>query len=328
MTKQHPTEPLRVVLGEWQTEEAFHRALTAPVELVPAQGVRDDQIAPLIADADILISRRFTQAMAQEAHRLRLILTPGAGTNEIDFDAVPAGASVCNVYGHEIGIAEYVFMTMLALNRDLLNMDHRFRQGNWTDRANGPQRELNGTTLALVGLGRIGSEISRRAAIFGMRTIAVTRSPDAVRKETLGLDFLGDMSHLHRVLAEAGFVVLAVPLEEETTDLLGQDELGAMKPGACLVNVARGPVVNEDALYNALRARTIAGAALDVWYHYPDNKVSGPPSRHPFHELDNVILTPHIAGWTFGTFGHRWRIINENIQRLADGEPLINVVRN
>lgn len=326
MDRQALAPPLRVVLGEWQTEEAFHRALTTPVTLIPAPGLGDDEIAPLLEDADVLLSRRFTPGMARGANRLRLILTPGAGTNEIDLSAVPKGAVVCNVYGHENGIAEYAFMTMLALHRDLLNMDRRFRTGDWSDRARGPQRELHGCTLGIVGLGRISSEIARRATVFGMRVIAATRSPDIATRNDVELAFLGGMDALQTVMAEADFIVLSVPLQDDTIGLIGRAELGAMKPTAHLINVARGPVVDELALYEALHTRRIAGAAIDVWYRYPADSISGTPSTYPFHELDNVIMTPHIAGWTAGTFNHRWQAIDENLRRLATGEPLRNVV--
>nr|MBA2452257.1 NAD(P)-binding domain-containing protein [Chloroflexia bacterium] len=269
MDIQPSAQPLRVVLGEWQTEEAFHPSLTAPVTLIPALGLGDDELAPLLEDADVLLSRRFTAGMASRATRLRLILTPGAGTNEIDFNAVPEGAAVCNVYGHESGIAEYVFMTMLALQRDLLHMDRRFRRGDWSDRARGPQRELRGSTLGIIGLGRIGSELARRATVFGMRVVAATRSPDPARREELGLAFLGGMNDLHAVLADADFVVLCVRLQHDTIGLIGRAELQAMKPTAHLINVARGAVADEGALYEALRERWIAGAAIDVWYRYP-----------------------------------------------------------
>ncbi len=326
MQQSDPERPLRVVLGEFQTDEGFREAVTEPVELISAPGIADDQIAPLLADADALVSRRFTAAMAANAPRLRLIHTPGAGTNEIDFAAVPPQATVCNVYGHENSIAEYVFMVMLALNRDLLNMDRRFRQLDWSDRASGPQREVHGRTLGIVGLGRIGSEIARRARVFGMRVIAATRTPRPERAAELGIDRLVGMDDLGSVLEEADFLVVAVPLEPATTGLLGAAELARMQPHACLINVARGPVIDEDALYAALAERRIGGAALDVWYRYPEDKLHGAPSAHPFHELDNVILTPHIAGWTFGTFAHRWAQINENLRRLRTGEPLVSVV--
>ena len=318
--------PLTVVLAEWQTDLDFRRAIVSPVDFRPAPSRRDEDVAPLLAGADALVSRRFTAGMAAAANRLRLILTPGAGTNEIDFAAVPPGVTVCNVFGHEAAIAEYVFMAILALNRDLLNMDARFRRADWGDRARGPQREIRSRTLGIVGLGHIGAEVARLGRAFGMRVVAVTRSPDPRRAETLGLVWLGDLGQLPRLLAEADFVVVAVPLESSTEGLIGRDELAAMKPSAYLVNVARGEVVDETALYDALRAERIAGAALDVWYRYPDAAESVRPSAFPFHELPNVVMTPHVAGWTEGTFAHRWAAIAENLRRLAASEQFVNAV--
>jgi phosphoglycerate dehydrogenase-like enzyme len=264
--------------------------------------------------------------MMAAADRLRLILTPGAGTNEIDFAAVPPGVTVCNVFGHETAIAEYVFMAILALNRDLLGMDARFRQADWGDRARGPQREIKGRTLGTVGLGHIGAEVVRVGRAFDMRLVGVTRSPDPRRAEALGLDWLGSLGELPRLLAEADFVVVAVPLDASTEGLIGRDELAAMKSSAYLVNVARGEIVEEAALYDALCAGRIAGAALDVWYRYPEAAESLPPSAYPFHELPNVVMTPHVAGWTEGTFAHRWTTIGQNLRRLAMGEALLGAV--
>jgi phosphoglycerate dehydrogenase-like enzyme len=122
-------------------------------------------------------------------------------------------------------------------------------------------------------------------------------------------------------------VVLALPLSAETTGIIGASELAAMKPSAFLINVARGDVVDETALYNALRDRTIAGAAIDVWYRYPGADGTGMPANLPFHELPNVIMTPHIAGSTEPTFFYRWELINENLRRIGTGEPFVNVVK-
>src|SRR5688572_6539812 len=139
------TEPLRVLLGEWQTDEAFRRAITTPVTLIPAPTLLDKDVVPLLADADVFVSKSFTPAMATASARLRLLHTPGAGTNWIDFAAVPPHVTVCNVFGHEISIAEYTLMAILALNRDLLNMDARFRRADWSDRKERPPaRDVRG----------------------------------------------------------------------------------------------------------------------------------------------------------------------------------------
>lgn len=322
------TAPLRIVLATWQTIEPFHRALTTPRTLIPAASARDEDVAPLLADADVLVAGRFSPAMGAAARNLRLIQTPGAGLDSIDFSAVPAGTAVCNVYGHERGIAEYVFMTMSALNRDLIGMNQRVRRGDWRDYLGEPKPELQQRTLTIVGLGRIGAEVARWGRFLDMRVIAVTRKPEQEQAIRLGLVRVDGLEKLPEALAEADFVVIAAPLNEATRGMIGRAELAVMKPTAFLVNVARSGLVDETALYEALRDRSIAGAAIDVWYRYPpDAATPTHPSALPFHELDNLIMTPHIAGATDATFTYRWNLINENLRRLAAGEPLLNVVK-
>lgn len=317
---------LRVVIPASFADQ-FIGALTVPATVVPAPSDRDSDIAPLLLEADVLISPRFTSALRHAARKLRLIQTVGAGTDQIDFRAVPGTATVCNVYGHEVGIAEYALMTMLALNRDLIGMDRRLRHGDWSDHDYGrPQRELSSRTVAVIGLGHIGGEVARYAARFGMRVIAITRTADPLRVERAGVSFLGGPTDLLSALSAADFVVVAVPLAAETVALIGERELSAMKEDAYLINVARGEVVNEEALYRALRDRTIAGAAIDVWYRYQTGKERCPPAHYPFEALTNVIMTPHVAGWTEGTVKKRWATINENLRRLNSGESLLNVV--
>lgn len=281
----------------------------------------------LLAEADALIAMRYGAEMPP-APRLRLLQLPGAGYDQIDFDAVPAACAVCNMFEHEIGIAEYVMAAMLEWTIRLMRMDAHLRRGDWRDSlfVDGPVHgELFGRTLGIVGYGHIGRETARRARAFGMRVIAATRRPeraDDALNEAMGMDRLDDL------LTAADFVVLAVPLLPETRGLIGTAELARMKPDAVLINVARGAVVDEDALYAALRKRRIGGAVIDVWYRYPN----GPgervtPSRHPFQELDNVIMTPHASGWTDGLLARRARAIAANLDRFARGEPLANVVR-
>ena len=215
---------------------------------------------------------------------------------------------------------------MGMLNRDYPGMDRRIRAGDWSDHLGPPLPELQGKTLAVVGLGRIGAEVARWGRFLDMRVIAATRTPDSEQSRNAPVDQLFGMDALHTVLAEADFVVLALPLSAETTGLIGTPELAVMKPSAFLINVARGDVVDEAALYAALRDRVIAGAAIDVWYRYPGPDGAAMPSNLPFHELPNVVMTPHIAGATEPTFFYRWDQINDNLRRVRDGEPFLNVV--
>lgn len=319
--------PLKVVLTFWQDVTEFHEALTGPIELIKSATSRDEDVAPLMAGVDAIMTGRFSAAMAEKADALRLIHTPGAGTNMIDLSVVAPQTAVCNVYGHERGIAEYIFTTMSMLNRDFLGMDRRLRTGDWSDHFTGALPELQGKTVAVIGLGRIGAEVAQLARYMRMRVVAATRNPEPARAAELGISDLAGMDQLHRILGQADFIALCVPLNAETTGLIDRSALAAMKSTAYLINVARGEVIEEEPLYNALRDKTIAGAAIDVWFQYPDKLETFHPSRFPFHELENVVMTPHIAGATDATFDHRWKLIDENFRRLRTGEPLLNVVK-
>jgi phosphoglycerate dehydrogenase-like enzyme len=142
----------------------------------------------------------------------------------------------------------------------------------------------------------------------------------------LGLDWIGQPDRLPELLTKSDAVVLSAPLTAETEGMIGAAELRGMKATAVLVNVGRGPLVSERALYEALRDREIAGAAIDVWYSYPVAGSTAEPSRYPFGELDNVLLTPHVSGLTAETYRGRIGDIVANISRLASGERLENVV--
>ena len=215
-------------------------------------------------------------------------------------------------------------MTMAALNRELLPSHARLRQGRWNE--GGPVRELRGRSLLIVGLGRIGRELARWGHFYGMRVSAVTEHPSEERRKASDLEALGRLSDLAELAAGADFVVIAVPHVAATTNLVDDRVLSAMRPTAYLVNVGRGPVVDQWALHRALSEGRLAGAAIDVWYHYPEGGEDRLPSDAPFHELANVIMTPHTAGYTEGTMRHRFAAMAENIRRVAAGEPVENVV--
>jgi len=314
--------PLRVV-----TYHAFadriRENLAVPAEVIPIASESGDDMAAAIPDADVLVNGVFKPEWAAVAGRLRLIHAVGAGYDGIALDAVPAGCLVCNVYGHDYGIAEYVYMTMAALNRELLQADRALRAGEWRG---GPLRELRHRSVLVVGLGQIGREVARWASFLGMPVSAVTEHPTEARRAAAGLKRLGRLGDLREFVADADFVVIAVPHAAGTANLVDERVLAAMKPTAYVINVGRGPVVDQWALYRALTSGRLAGAAIDVWYHYPDGETATLPSDAPLHELPNVIVTPHTAGYTEGTMNHRYAAIAENIRRLVAGEPLANLV--
>jgi phosphoglycerate dehydrogenase-like enzyme len=285
-----------------------------------------EELARKILDADAMVSMNWPTDMPS-APRLRLLQLPGAGTDDIAFESVPAKAAVCNVYEHEIGIAEYILSAMLQWVIGIPRMDAALRRGQWYgSHLSGPRHdELYGKTVGIIGYGRIGREVARRARAFGMKVLACSRTP---RSSDEFVERVDAMDRLPAVLPASDFVVLALPLEPSTAGVIGTQQLARMKPSAVIINVARGALIDERALFEACREKRIGGAVIDTWFKYPaEGHEVAEPSNLPFRELENVIMTPHASGWTEGLRPRRCKIIAGNLDRLARGEPLINVVK-
>jgi len=299
---------------------------------MPCDVILDDEagIVSRLADVDVLVTMAFTRAMGGAATRLKLVQVPGAGLERIDRSALPAGAVLANVYGHETGIAEYVLGAMLTMTRDFARLDAALRRGLWESQwaVGAPPPpvwpELAGKTLGILGYGRIGQCVARRARAFDMEVCAIRR--DVARSAEDELVLLGGLEIVDEVLQRADYLVISLPVTPETHGLIGEKQLHTMKPTAVLVNVSRAEIIDEEALYRALAARTIAGAALDVWYCYPTTAGPTRPAHQPFHELPNVLMTPHVSGWTDGMVEARAQRIADNIHRAARGEPPVHLI--
>lgn len=277
--------------------------------------------------ADVVISNSVN---ADEAARIecRLLQVPGAGAEQIACDALPAATTVSNVHGHEVPIAEFTIHALLEHFVQLWQYPARLDAQAWADAyaSRAQHDEAYGKTLAIVGFGHIGQEIARRAKALGMHVVAVTRSGKPTAP-ALADEFVA-VSELHAVLPRARALVLCCPLDESTRGLMGARELALLPPRSLLVNVARAEVVDEQALYEALREQRLGRAVLDVWYQYPQKgQPSVPPSRWPLHALPNVRATPHISAMTPALLERRYRFMAGNILRLHAGQPLLNVIR-
>lgn len=287
------------------------------------------EVLSRLPEVDVLVASRVTAGMAAAASRLRLLHVPGAGLDKVAFDALAPGVTVCNTFHHGRSIAEHVVMVSLMLSRRVLFADRMLRQGTWAsvsvDSSTPVGATLAGRTVGVVGLGEIGCAVVRALAALGVRAQAVRRNP--VVPEGLALDRVADMSGLDALLSTSDIVVLTVPLTGSTAGMIDARRLGLMRRDAVLVNVARGGLVDEDALFDALSGERMGGAALDVWWGHPKDGVGVKGYARPFELLDNVVLTPHNSGHTHETFAGRAAEIKANVARFAAGEPLTNVVR-
>jgi phosphoglycerate dehydrogenase-like enzyme len=314
---------------------SFATQLAEPVRQrlsLPCDMVVDDEtgVIPRLADVDVLVSMAFSARMAEAAPRLRLVQVPGAGIDRIDRSALRPGTYLANAYGHDTGIAEYIVGAMIALTRSFGRLDASLRQGRWESQwAIGTPApplwpELAGKTLGILGFGRIGRALARRATAFEMEVCAVRRQ--AQTDAPAGVAFIGGPERLDDVLCQADYLAITLSLSPVTRNLIDDRRLRLMKPTAFLINVARAEIVDEVALYGALVSGRIAGAALDVWYRYPTSVEPTPPATQPFHELGNVIMTPHVSGWTEGMLDARAGLIADNIARTARGELPLNAI--
>jgi phosphoglycerate dehydrogenase-like enzyme len=285
------------------------------------------KLAPLLADAKIVVGHVW-RAGFPPAPRLRLLQSVAAGLDLLDTAAVPKGVTICNVFGHEPAIAEYVIMTMLVFTHRLFEAVTMFRAGSWRASpqfgGGSPHGELMGRTIGIIGYGRIGREVAERAVGLKCRVLAANRSPIADPTPAQSIFPLAD---LDRMLPLCDAILIACALAPETKGLIDARRLHLMKPGALLINVARAAIVEEDALYAALKDGHLGGAALDVWWRYPSaGEPDRRPSRQPFQELPNVLMTPHSSSSSEATADRRWSAVAGNLDRFARGEPVENLV--
>ena len=292
-----------------------------------------DLLATRLCAAEAIVTQYWT-ADLPPVPRLRLLQLPGAGFDAIDFDAVPDACAVCNVYEHEIGISEYIVATLLEREIRVSRMDTTLRRGQWRDGfvLGAPLHgELHGRTVGFVGFGRIARATARRLAPFGVRMAARTRTPDRCVPEADLVADLAGTDRLDDMLPGLDYLVITCPLTDATRGLVDARRLSLLRPTAVVVNVSRGPIVEEDSLYTACRDGTIGGAVIDTWYRYPDPSggvgQSCLPSRRPFETLANVVMTPHASGWSAGLLERRWTVIADNLLRLERGDPLLHVLR-
>ncbi|HWA36851.1 MAG TPA: NAD(P)-dependent oxidoreductase [Burkholderiales bacterium] len=278
-----------------------------------------DTIRRLAKDADgIIIRSKLPDDIFEAAPRLKAVCIHGTGTDLVPLASATAhGVMVANVPGANAqSVAEYCVMGMLMLARNVVAITADMRSRPWDEARMGAMKaaELQHTTVGVVGMGEIGqrvAKICRRG--FDMRVLGTQR-----RLDRMGPD--AEPAALETLLRQSDYVIIACPLTQDTRHLINARTLGLMKPTAWLVNVGRGAVIREEDLIQALQARRIAGAMLDVYESYQIRQ------GHPLFALDNVILTPHLAGGTHASRARASVAAAKEMLRMLAGEPPLNFV--
>jgi D-3-phosphoglycerate dehydrogenase len=308
----------RVVIAE-KIADVGVELLSERFDVDLAVGVPPDELAGRLADATALIVRSATQVDAgllAAAPHLKVIGRAGIGVDNIDLDtATAAGILVVNApAANTISAAEHTMALLLAQARSVPAADASLRAGRW-ERARFQGVELHGKTLGILGLGRIGTLVAQRASAFGMKIVAYDPFVSTERARRLGVE-MGDLDH---VLSRADFVTVHLPRTRETEGLVGEDAFAKMKPGVRIVNVARGGIVDEEALAAAVKAGRVAGAAVDVF-------ATEPATMSPLFSLEEVVVTPHLGASTREAQDKAGIAVAEAVVAALDGELVPSAV--
>lgn len=282
-----------------------------------------DGMAGEIPDTDVLIGWSIKPEQFAEARKLKWIHSPAAAVHQLMFpDLVESSVIVTNsgeVHGSVV--AEHALAMLLALAKRLPQAMRYQEKKKWAQEilwGEEPRpREILGATVVVVGMGSIGREFATKAKALGMKVLAVRENPE---KGPGGADAVYGTAQLDEVLPQADYVLLCTPVTPSTTDLMNRGRLARMRPDSYLINVGRGPLVDEAALLDALRSRKIAGAGLDVFTEEPLSPDS------PFWDLENVLITPHTAAVTERLWERHYQLICENLRRFLAGKELLYLI--
>jgi len=248
-----------------------------------------------LEDVEIILSGSGMdlENIIEKTLNLKFIQLLAAGADAVPFSKIRNNVIVATNSGaNAIPVAEHAIALLLSAAKRIVEHTVLMRNGVWKRRLFGDL--IYGKKLGIIGFGNIGKEIAKRVKAFGMKILAINRSGKTNEK----VDFIGDINSLNYVLENSDYVILSLPLTKHTRGLINRDKLNKMKKNAVLVNISRGGVIVEKDLYEHLKENPNFIAALDVWWQYPEKDQEKCFQKYPFHKLNNVIMTPHIAGFT------------------------------
>ncbi len=295
------------------------------------QDLNEDEKEESLTKAEIVVGGSLSDEQLSKAKKLKMQQIFGTGVNRHNLQFFKEnGIILCNSHAHSFIIAEHGFSMLVAASKNLLTSDQLLRQGIW-DPQRGTSVTLFNKTILFLGFGEIAKNFKKFCKPFDMRYIALKRSETCDDPEVTV--FLPDKKK--EAIEQADFIFNSLPLTPKSTDFLDAEDFMVMKPDTIIVNVGRGATINDKALYDALKDRKIRGAAIDVWYDYPDRRGGGEqeqqpnpcyPSSYPFQELDNIIMSAHRAWVTDLSFMDLRKELFLNVNRFIKREQVKNIV--
>ncbi len=312
-----------------ELKKCYQDNLPENIDLIFPAEINEETLLELVPDVEVLMAYQISQALLEQATKLKHIQVPWTGSERLDFDLLRqySHISVSNSHSNSLAIAEHAVSLLLAATKRITYRDSRMRKGDWSPRYNDLNSYwLTGRTLGIIGYGAIGQKVAHILKNgFGMDIFAIKRYPKGIESKDQ-CDFIGGPDDLSYVLQKSDFILVSLPLTKETRNMIGRDELKLMKDKAIIVNISRGAVITEEALYEHLKNNESFVAALDVWYNYPKDR-KDPTNvfqNYPFENLDNVVMSPHSSFKVID----RERSFTEdaitNILRISEGKPPIN----
>ncbi len=300
------------------------------LEFIIPKADEREEIKRYLPEVEVVIGGSFSKEDLDQAKKLKLFQIPFAGVDQLDLSLYKDRKDIfiCNVHTNRAAVAEHAFALMLALAKNIVTNDRDLRLGRWHGfSSKEPTIQLQGKSLGIIGLGSIGWEIAKIGHLLGMKIFALKREikeKDLEKKKIL--EFLGANKDLEKVIKESDFIIITVPLTKKTKGLIGKKELKLMQ-GKYLVNISRGAVIDEEALFKSLEEHYLSGAAIDTWYQYPTNEQKEIlPSQYNFHKLKNVVMSPHTAGYSDRALEENIKSVFDNIVRIYYGEEPENQI--
>jgi phosphoglycerate dehydrogenase-like enzyme len=305
--------------------DILHKVLDPEIKFIIQPNIPDP------ADYQVLVSGRPTEDLLEASQNLHTVVIPWAGLPE------QTGAlmrkyphiSLHNLHHNAVTTAETALTLLLAAAKCTFPIERAFRQHDWRPRYGpNPARLLYGKTILIFGYGSIGQHIGRVCQTLGMKIVAIRRNPDKPGPEDVQAELYSPEA-LHQFLPLVDVLMVTVPLTDETRGRIGEREFELMPEGAILVNVGRGLVIDQEALYEALKSGKLHSAGIDVWYNYPsdeDSRANTPPADYPFHELENIVMSPHRGGGASEVEFLRMQKLAEMLNAIARGELVPNKV--